>query len=86
VDSLRHDLNAKAAYLNQAIVKDIRDKLDQAFAAYSLGMDRASFANLSTDGKKQIGLWAEAMTYYAKSQICSEMAKTALLQVRAGSQ
>jgi hypothetical protein len=49
-------------------------------------MDRASFANLSTDGKKQIGLWAEAMTYYTRSQLCSQMAKTALLQARAGAQ
>ena len=85
-DSFRHDLNAKAAYLNPAVATDIREKLDQAFAAYSLGMDRASFANLSTDGKKQIGLWAEAMTYYARSQLCSQMAKTALLQARAGAQ
>jgi hypothetical protein len=48
-DSFEHDLNAKSAYLSAAIVNDIRDKLDQAFTAYSLGMERASFANLTTD-------------------------------------
>jgi len=82
VDSLRHDQNARAAYLTPTIARDIRDKLDQAFAAYSLGMDRASFANLSTDGKKQIGLWAEAMTYYVNAQLYAQMAKTTLLKAR----
>jgi len=84
VDSFRHDLNAKSAYLSAAIVKDIRDKLDQAFTAYSLGMDRASFANLETDAKKQIGLWAEAMTLYARAQLYAQMAKTVLLKARVG--
>jgi hypothetical protein len=49
-------------------------------------MDRASFANLATDGTGKINLWAEAMTYYAQSQLCSQMAKTAILQARAGLQ
>jgi hypothetical protein len=48
-------------------------------------MDRASFANLSADAKKQIGLWAEAMTHYARSQLYSQMAKTLLVQAKAGS-
>jgi hypothetical protein len=84
VDSFRRDLNAKSAYLSAAIVSDIRDKLNQAFTAYSLGMDRASFANLETDAKKRIGLWAEAMTFYAKAQLYAQMAKTVLLKARAG--
>jgi len=45
-------------------------------------MDRASFAGLSTDAKKRIGLWAEAMTYYAKAQLYAQMAKTALVKAR----
>lgn len=83
-DSFEHDLNAKSAYLSAAIVNDIRDKLDQAFTAYSFGMDRASFANLATDAKKRIGLWAEAMTFYAKAQLYAQMAKTVLLKARVG--
>ena len=86
VDSFEHDLNAKAAYLTTPVVNDIRGKLDQAFAAYSFGMDRASFANLSTDAKKGINLWAEALTYYAKAQLYAQMAKTALLKARVSAQ
>lgn len=81
-DSFEHDRNEKAAHLIQATSSDIRSKLDEAFSAYSLGMDRASFANLETDEKVRIGLWAEAMTYYAKSQLYAQMAKTALLKAR----
>jgi hypothetical protein len=84
-DSFRYDQNAKAAYMTTGVAMDIRDRLDQAFAAYSLGMDRASFANLASDSKERIRLWAEAMTYYAKSQLYSQMAKTLLLQARASS-
>jgi hypothetical protein len=47
-------------------------------------MDRASFANLETDAKKQIGLWAEAMTFYARAQLYAQMAKTVLLKARVG--
>ncbi len=70
-DSFERDLNAKAPFLTTPIANDIRDKLNQAFAAYSLGMDRASFANLTTDAKNRIGLWADAMTYYARAQLPS---------------
>ena len=73
-------MNAKADYLTMTIAADIEGKLDQAMAAYSQGMDRASFASLSTDAKKQMELWAEAMTYYAKAQLCAQMAKTALVK------
>jgi Acyl-coenzyme A:6-aminopenicillanic acid acyl-transferase len=83
-DSFEHDLNAKAAYLTPTIVNDIRGKLDQAFAAYSVGMDRISFAILATDPKKQAGLWGEAMTNYAAAQLYAQMAKTALLKARTG--
>ena len=84
-DSFRHDQNANAPYVSTAKAGEIREDLDQAFAAYSIGMDRASFANLSSDPKEQTSLWAEAMTYYAKSQLYSQMAKTELLKARAGS-
>ncbi|MGD0661448.1 MAG: C45 family peptidase [Syntrophorhabdales bacterium] len=84
-DSFRHDQNANAAYVSTTAGGEIREELDQAFAAYSVGMDRASFANLSSDPKEQISLWAEAMTYYAKSQLFSQIAKTQLLKARAGS-
>ena len=81
-DAFEHDLNAKADFLTPAIAGDIRSKLDQAMSSYSQGMDRTAFASLSADAKKQIGLWAEAMTYYAKAQLYSQMAKTALLKAR----
>jgi hypothetical protein len=83
-DSFEHDLNAKAAYLTPTIVSDIRGKLDQAFAAYSVGMDRISFAILTTDPKKQAGLWGDAMTSYAAAQLYAQMAKTELLKARTG--
>jgi hypothetical protein len=83
-DSFERDLNAKAAFLTTPIVSDIQGKLDQAFVAYSFGMDRASFAALTRDTKIQNGLWAEAMTEYAKAQLCAQMAKTALMKAKAG--
>ncbi len=83
-DSLQRDLNAKAAFLTPPIVADIRAKLDQAFVAYSIGMDRAAFAALTKDVKKQNSLWSEALTQYAKAQLYAQMAKTALLKARAG--
>jgi hypothetical protein len=81
-DSFEHDMNAKADYLTTAVAGDIEGKLDQAMAAYSKGMDRASFASLTTDAKKRIGLWAEAMAYYAKAQLYAQMAKTELVKAR----
>lgn len=84
-DSYERDLNAKAAHLTHAASSDIRNKLDEAFSAYALGMDRASFANLETDEQTRIALYAEAMTYYAKSQLCAQMAQTALFKARESS-
>ena len=81
-DSFERDMNAKANYLTATIAGDIESTLDQAIAAYSRGMDRASFASLSTDSKKRIGMWAEAMTYYAKAQLYAQMAKTELVKAR----
>jgi hypothetical protein len=79
-DSFERDMNVKANYLTATIASDIEGMLDQAIGAYSRGMDRASFASLSTDSKKQIGLWAEAMTYYAKAQLYAQMAKAELVK------
>jgi hypothetical protein len=81
-DSFEHDINAKSKYLTTLIAEDIESKLDQAMAAYSQGMDRASFASLSAGAKQRMELWAEAMTYYAKAQLYAQMAKTALLKAR----
>jgi hypothetical protein len=82
-DWFEHEINARAPDLTAAVAGDIESKLDQAMAAYSQGMDRASFASLST-GKKRIELWAEAMTYYAKAQLYSQMAKTELKSNNSG--
>ena len=82
--SFEHDLNAKAPYLTPPVVEDVREKLDQSFTAYSLGMDRAAFANLEEDTQKKLDLWASALTYYAKAQLYAEMAKTALVKASTG--
>ena len=66
-DSFERAMNAKADYLTTTIAADIEGKLDQAMEAYSQGMDRSSFASLSTDTRERMKLWAEAMTYYAKA-------------------
>jgi len=81
-DSFEQDMNARAGYLTPAIAAGIEDKLDQAMAAYAQGMDRSSFAGLSADVKKQMALWADAMTYYAKAQLYGQMAKTELVKAR----
>jgi len=81
-DAFEHDLNAKAPFLTVAASGDLRSKLDQAFSAYSLGLDRASFASLQSDENARIRLWAEAMSHYAKAQLYAGMAKTALLKLR----
>ena len=79
-DLFEHDLNANAPYLTASLVQTVMDKLDEAFSAYSLGMDRAAFAYLETDPQKQLDLWASALTYYAKAQLYAQMAKTLLLR------
>ncbi|MGB9886058.1 MAG: C45 family autoproteolytic acyltransferase/hydrolase [Moorellales bacterium] len=84
VDTFRRDLNAGEAYLSLCVMKDVEDKLDQAFSAYSLGMDRASYGSLVENAEQRISLWAEAMTYYAKAQLYVQMAKTTLLKAKAG--
>lgn len=81
-DAFEREVNAKADYLTAAVTGDIRGKLDQAIAAYSQGMDRIAFAILCADAKKRTGLWSEAMTYYARAQLCAQMAKTALIRAR----
>ncbi len=82
-NAFQHDLNEKAPYLTADVIGDIRSKLDQAFVAYSLGIDRASFAALTKDAKRQTSLWGEAMTHYARAQLYAQMAKTNLLDARA---
>lgn len=68
--------------LSLPLIRDVEDKLDQAFSAYSLGMDRASFAGLIGNKKLQLALLAEAMTYFAKSQLYVQMARTVLLKAK----
>ena len=79
-DLFEYDLNAKAPYLTDSLVQIVTERLDEAFSAYSLGMDRAAFAYLETDPQKQLDLWASALTYYAKAQLYAQMAKTLLLR------
>lgn len=83
-DALEHDLNAKSAYLTNPVVTDIKGKLDNAFAAYTAGMDRAGFAalNTNTDPKQRLNLWASALTNFAKAQLYAQMAKSTLQRAR----
>ncbi len=80
VELFEHDFNANAPYLTSSLAQTVMDKLDEAFSAYSLGMDRAAFAYLETDVNKQLALYSEALTYYAKAQLYSQMAKSLLLR------
>ena len=76
-----HELNAMPAYLTTVVIKDIEDKLDEAMTAYSIGIDRAAFADFETDAKQRAALWGEAMTSFAKAQLYSQMAKSTLLKL-----
>jgi len=79
-DLFEHELNANAGYLTGQLVEDIRDKLDEAMTAYSLGMDREAFANLATDADQRLELWGAALTHFAKAQLYAQMAKTTLVK------
>jgi len=80
ISLFEHDLNANASYLTPSLAQIVQENLDEAFSAYSLGMDRAAFGELETDGDEQLALYSEALTYYAKAQLYSQMAKTLLLR------
>lgn len=74
----REFFQANALNLTNDVYNDVQAKLDEAYIAITLGSDRAGYANLQK--KESPALWGEALTYYAKAQLYSQMAKTALLR------
>jgi hypothetical protein len=75
-------IDADAAYLTIDVYNDIQAKLDEAYIAITKGSDRAAFADLEEVESAVAALWGEALTYYAKAQLYSQMAKTALLSAQ----
>jgi hypothetical protein len=79
-NSFQAAINADAPWLTTDVYNDVAAMLDEAYTAYTLGMDRASWADLQK--RQSPALWAEALTYYAKAQLYSQMASTALLRAQ----
>lgn len=74
------ELNRNAPYLTHLMVQSIEEMLDEAISAFERGMDRAGFAYLSKQEgahlNEQLLLWSKALTYYAQSQLYSNMVIT----------
>lgn len=74
--------NDKAKALTYEAAESIRELIDAAAIELEYGMDRAAFA-YAADGNgqspvEQMQLWGEALTHFAKSQMCSQMATSKL--------
>jgi hypothetical protein len=82
-DLFEHELNDAPAYLTTDVIADVQEKLDEAMTAYSYGIDRAAYADFETDADQSVVLWGSALTYFAKAQLYSQMAKTALIEAGA---
>lgn len=78
--AFQNAINAEASWLTTDVYNDVQAMLDEAYTAYTLGMDRASWADLQK--RQSPALWAEALTYYAKAQLYAQMASTALLRAQ----
>ena len=81
-DSFQSAIDAEANYLTIDVYNDIQQKLDEAYIALTNGSDRAANANLEEEHEVAVALWGEALTYYARAQLCSQMAKTSLLKAQ----
>jgi hypothetical protein len=82
-DLLEYDSNAEAAYLTYEISESIKEKLDEAFVAFSIGLDREAYADLEEkDVKEKLALYGAALTYYAKAQLYAQTVLTQLNQMR----
>ena len=82
-DLLEHEVNAGAAYLTYEIAESIKAKLDEAFVAYSTGMDREAWADLEEKNtNEKLALYGEALTYYAKAQLYAQMVTTQINQMQ----
>ena len=83
-DLFQKEMNRRAFYLTPVLARAIKKRLDLAFAAHELGMDRHAYAFLENGPDAKLALYGDALTYYAKAQLYSQMVKTELL--RAGAQ
>lgn len=81
-DLFEYDSNANAAYLTYAVAESIKAKLDEAFVAYSIGIDREAWADLEEKTNEKLALYGEALTYYAKAQLYAQMVLTHLNKLR----
>ena len=81
-DLFEYDLNDDAAYLTYGVAELIKEKLDEAFVAYSTGMDREAWADLEEKTNEKLALYGEALTYYAEAQLHAQMVKTQLNKLR----
>jgi hypothetical protein len=69
--------------LTYGIAESIKEKLDEAFVAFSTGMDREAWADLEEkDTNEKLSLYGEALTYYAKAQLHAQMVKAQLNKLR----
>jgi len=85
---LRTELNINAGldrndrYLTDSVAQPIEEMLDEAWAEWERGANRAAFAykaelsGASLDD--QLALWSEAMSHYVKAQLYAQMVTTRL--------
>ncbi len=72
-DLFEYDLNDDAAYLTYGVAELIKEKLDEAFVAYSTGMDRGLWADLEEKTNEKLALYGEALTYLYRGSIACQM-------------
>ena len=81
-DFFQHELDVGAVYLTYEIAEALRAKMNKAFEAFSLGMDREAYADLEDNAKAQLALYSEASTDYAKAQLYAQMVTTQLNKLK----
>jgi len=77
-DQFQSALNDNAAYVPYLVAQSISEQLDEAYVAYSLGMDREAYADLEENANAKLYLYSEALTNYAKAQLYAQMVITTL--------
>lgn len=83
VDKFESALNDNASYLPYLVFMSVSEQLDEAFVAYSLGMDREAYADLEEKNiNEKLFLYSEALTYYAKAQLYAQMVTTQLTKMQ----
>jgi hypothetical protein len=74
------NLSPAPAYLTEPVISDIKTTLNNAYVAYSSGMDRRAYGDLATDATQQIQLYSDALTYYVKAQMLAQLAQANLVR------